>query len=41
MMLEQIKKELQNPMYSFLKNNEHLGKNIILLGSLIATCGRP
>ena len=32
MNLEQIKKEVSSERYSFLKNNEHLGKNIILLG---------
>lgn len=32
MTLEQIKKELQSSEYAFLKDNEHLGNNIILLG---------
>ena len=32
MTLEQIKKEITSPEYKFLKENEHLGKNIILLG---------
>lgn len=32
MTLEQIKETLKTPEYSFLKENEHLGKNIILLG---------
>lgn len=32
MTLEQIKQELQTTEYNFLKTNEHLGKNIILLG---------
>lgn len=32
MNLEQIKKEVSSERYSFLKYNEHLGKNIILLG---------
>ena len=31
MTLEQIKKELNTPAYGFLRENEHLGKNIILL----------
>ena len=32
MTLDQIKETLKTPEYSFLKENEHLGKNIILLG---------
>lgn len=32
MTLEQIKKELKSSSYAFLKYNEHLGDNIILLG---------
>lgn len=32
MNLSEIKKEMQTPAYSFLKTNEHLGQNIILLG---------
>lgn len=32
MTLNEIKKEIQSSKYSFLKENEHLGKNIILLG---------
>ena len=32
MILEQIKKELQSSEYAFLKDDEHLGNNIILLG---------
>ena len=32
MTLEQIKNQLKLEEYSFLKTNEHLGKNIILLG---------
>ena len=32
MNLEQIKKEVSSERYSFLKDNKHLGKNIILLG---------
>ena len=32
MQLEQIKKELSSEKYAFLRENEHLGKNIILLG---------
>lgn len=32
MTLEQIKKEIEGPNYDFLRTNEHLGKNIILLG---------
>lgn len=32
MILEQIKQTLQSEDYRFLKENEHLGKNIILLG---------
>ncbi len=31
MTIEQIKRELSTPAYSFLRENEHLGKNIILL----------
>lgn len=32
MNLSEIKKEMQTQAYSFLKTNEHLGQNIILLG---------
>ena len=32
MTLENIKKEIQSSNYNFLKENEHLGNNIILLG---------
>lgn len=32
MNLSEIKKEMQTSAYSFLKTNEHLGQNIILLG---------
>lgn len=32
MTIEQIKAQLKNQEYDFLRNNEHLGKNIILLG---------
>ena len=31
MTLEQIKAEVSGPNYDFLKTNEHLGKNVILL----------
>ena len=31
MTLEQIKTEVSGPNYDFLKTNEHLGKNVILL----------
>ena len=30
--LEQIKQELHSPTYDFIRTDEHLGKNIILLG---------
>lgn len=32
MKIDEIKKTLQEKQYDFLRNNEHLGKNIILLG---------
>lgn len=32
MNLEQIKQTLQSDEYKFLRENEHLGKNVILLG---------
>ena len=32
MEISDIRKELKTEKYSFLKNNEHLGKNVILLG---------
>jgi len=31
MTIEQIKKELNKPAYAFLKENEHLGSNVVLL----------
>lgn len=31
-MIEDIKKKLSSEEYDFLRTNEHLGKNIILLG---------
>lgn len=31
MNLEQIKQELHSPAYDFLRNDEHLGSNVILL----------
>lgn len=32
MTIEEIKKKVAGPDYDFLRNNEHLGSNIILLG---------
>lgn len=32
MILEEIKEKLHTPEYIFLRNNNHLGKNVILLG---------
>ena len=32
MEISDIRKELKTEKYSFLKDNEHLGKNVILLG---------
>ena len=32
MKLEDIKKKIGEPEYDFLREDEHLGKNIILLG---------
>lgn len=31
-MIEEMRRKINSPEYDFLKTNEHLGKNIILLG---------
>lgn len=34
-MIDEIKKKVSSGEYDFLRTNEHLGKNIILLGLVV------